>query len=173
MIPLVLGSPGTRTRCRRRSPTSITPLLLFLLLLLAGTAAGQLELEPRVFEIAAKLRCPVCTSESVAQSAAETSVRMREIIAEKLRAGESEAQILAYFQERYGDWILLEPPRSGIYLAVWIFPVLASALLLAVLGYYLRQWTIRGRQSLNADADYLERVQRNLQSATAEAEESR
>ena len=147
--------------------------LVFLLLLIAGLASAQLELEPRVFEIAAKLRCPVCTSESVAQSASETSVRMREIIAEKIQAGESEAQILTYFQARYGDWILLEPPRRGLYLVVWIFPALTVMLLLGGLAYYLRRWTRRGQQPLEANPTYVDRVRRDVQSTASEGEESR
>jgi cytochrome c-type biogenesis protein CcmH len=139
-------------------------LVLLLFVLAASSATAQIELQPRVFEIASKLRCPVCVSESVAQSAAPTSVRMREIIAEKLEAGESEAEILAYFQARYGDWILLEPPRRGIYLVVWIVPAVAVVLVLAVLAFYIRRWTRRGQESVEADAGYLDRVRRSLES---------
>ena len=157
-----------------RSPGFSSRLLwLHLVLLIAGLVTAQVELEPRVFEIASKLRCPVCTSESVAQSAAETSVRMREIIAQKLQAGESEAQILAYFQARYGDWILLEPPRRGLYLVVWIFPALAAVLLLGALGYYLRQWSRKGQQPLEADPNYVEQVRRALPTTSHEGQEAR
>ena len=155
---------GSHTEFRELSllstprPWQVLLWSFLVLLTVGGFADGQVELEPRVFEIAAQLRCPVCTSESVAQSAAETSVRMREIIADKLAAGESEAQILAYFQERYGDWILLEPPRRGLYLVVWVFPAVAAVLLLGLLAYYLRQWTRKGQQPLEADNNYLERV---------------
>ena len=37
--------------------------------------------------------------------------------------GRSRAEILAFFQERYGDWILLDPPRTGVLLLVWLLPV--------------------------------------------------
>lgn len=165
---------STFAAASRFRPRSRLRLLgIYFLLLLAGVATSQVELEPRVFEVAAKLRCPVCTSESVAQSASETSVRMREIIAEKLQAGESEEQILAYFQARYGDWILLEPPRRGLYLVVWIFPALAALLLLGALAYFLRQWSRKGQQPLEADPNYLERVRRNLQSKPPGGEEIR
>ena len=173
MIRTDPGIPTAATgRARFTSYFGLGKLLLILLLLVAGSARAQQELEPRVFEIAAKLRCPVCTSESVAQSAAETSVRMREIVAVKLQAGESEEQILDYFRARYGDWILMEPPRRGIYLLVWMFPAAAALLLLAVLGYYLKQWTSRGQQPLEAEAHYVDRVRSNLQT-TAKGDEPR
>lgn len=162
-----------RTLATRSYSSRSRLLWLHLFLLFAGIATAQVELEPRVFEIASKLRCPVCTSESVAQSAAETSVRMREIIAQKLQAGESEEQILAYFQARYGDWILLEPPRRGVYLVVWIFPTLAAVLLLGALAYYLWQWSRKGQQPLEADSSYLEQVRQNLPPASHEGQEAR
>jgi cytochrome c-type biogenesis protein CcmH len=148
-------------------------LILLLIVLVAGIAAAQVELEPRVFEIASKLRCPVCVSESVAQSAAPTSVQMREIIAQKLEAGESEAEIVSYFQARYGDWILLEPPRRGIYLLVWIVPAVAVVLVLAVLGYYVRRWTRRGQETIEADTGYIDRVRQSLETRATAGDERR
>jgi cytochrome c-type biogenesis protein CcmH len=140
-------------------------------LLATGFGSAEVDLAPRVFEVASRLRCPVCVSESVAQSASETSVRMREIIAEKLEAGESEAEILDYFQARYGDWILLEPPRRGIYLVVWIVPAVAVVLVLGVLGYYVRRWTRRGEETIEADAGYLDRVRRSMEPAATSGDE--
>lgn len=132
------------------------------LVALLPLAIAQVELEARVFKVAEKLRCPVCISESVAQSSSPTSVQMRAIIADKLRAGETEAQILAFFQERYGDWILLEPPRRGVYLVVWLGPVLATLIGLGLLIYYLKRWQAIARQPVEADPAYLERVRESL-----------
>ena len=147
--------------------------LVALVVWFAGVASAQLEMEPQVFAIAAKLRCPVCTSESVAQSSSETSVRMREIIAEKLQEGEREAEILAFFQARYGDWILLEPPRRGLYLIVWILPIAAVVLLLGFLAFFLRRWTRRGQTSIEANPRYLDRVRRDMTSSAPKGDEPR
>lgn len=136
--------------------------MLVALVALLSLAAAQVELEATVFKVAEKLRCPVCVSESVAQSSSPTSVQMREIIADKLRAGESEEEILAFFQERYGDWILLEPPRRGIYLVVWLAPILAALIGLGLLIYYLKRWQAIARQPVEADPAYLERVRESL-----------
>jgi cytochrome c-type biogenesis protein CcmH len=130
--------------------------------LLSFALATQVELEPRVFEIADKLRCPVCVSESVAQSSSPTAEQMREIIAEQLRAGEGEADILAYFQARYGDWILFEPPRRGIYWIVWLGPMLAGLLALTLLIYYVRSWHRRAEEPVEAEPAYLAQVRQRL-----------
>lgn len=104
-------------------------------------AGGEVELESRVFEIARQLRCPTCVSESVADSSARISIEMREQIQEQLQAGRSEAEILAFFQERYGDWILLEPPREGLHLWVWLLPGIALAAGAGGLTLLLVRWT--------------------------------
>ena len=99
------------------------------------------ELEQRVFEIARKVRCPVCRAESAADSNATTSIEFRNIIQEKLEEGQSEAEIIAFFQASYGDWILLSPPKRGFHLVVWIAPLVAAVLALIVFLVLLRRWT--------------------------------
>ncbi len=146
----------------RRRLTQILGLLL--LLLPWGFAQTEVQLEPRVFEIADQLRCPVCTGESVAQSASRISVEMRNIIRDQLIEGKTEEEILAFFQQRYGDWILLNPPRRGFYLFVWVLPIVAASLALITLVVYLRRWTKRSTVPLEADPNYLARVQQSLQS---------
>ena len=101
-------------------------LVLFPRAALAQTAGDALGTETR--RIANQLQCPVCDGTSVADSHAAIAADMRRIITEKLSAGESEAQILQYFVDRYGVAILREPPAKGLYAAVWWVPVVALAL---------------------------------------------
>ena len=134
-------------------------LTLILLTLFVSLSAAQVQIEPRVFEIADKLRCPVCVSESVAESSSATSVEMRALIQEKLNEGQSETEILNYFQTRYGDWILLTPPRRGYYLVVWLAPVVGGLLILGTVLFYLWRWTKRSAVPVEADPAYLVSVQ--------------
>ena len=78
--------------------------------------------EALVYEVASDLRCVVCQNLSVADSPSEMAGQMRAIVRERLAAGESPAQVRAYFVARYGDWILLAPPRRGFTLIVWVVP---------------------------------------------------
>jgi cytochrome c-type biogenesis protein CcmH len=91
--------------------------LLLLLLSLWLPALAQEgpppDLSPEVFRIARELRCPVCQGESAAESNSGVAVEMRRLIAEMLKEGKSEEEIKAFFVERYGEWILYEPPRRG------------------------------------------------------------
>ena len=111
-----------------------------------GAAAPPERLESRVFEIAQQLRCPTCVSESVADSSAGISIEMRNQIQAQLEEGRSEAEILAFFQERYGDWVLLEPPRRGIHLIVWWLPGIALAAGALGLAALMVRWTRNARR---------------------------
>ncbi|CAA9589371.1 MAG: Cytochrome c heme lyase subunit CcmL [uncultured Truepera sp.] len=139
--------------------------LLLLLSLWSFAGAQEVQLEREVFNIAGELRCPVCRSESAADSNAETSIEFRDIIRERLQDGQSEAQILTYFQRTYGDWILLDPPRRGLYLWVWGLPVAAGVLGLGLLGYFLTRWRKNATAPVEASPEDLERVRRELGSS--------
>ena len=104
------------------------------------------ELEARMREIAAELRCPTCRSLSVYDSPSDLAREMRELIREQLRAGKSREEITAYFVDRYGEWILLKPKARGFNWMVWLLP------LVVVIGGFLfvlhtaRRWVQRGRE---------------------------
>jgi cytochrome c-type biogenesis protein CcmH len=136
--------------------------VILLLCCAAFAGAQEVQLERDVFDIAAELRCPVCRSESAADSNAGTSTEFRDIIREQLRDGQSKAQILAYFQQKYGDWILLDPPRRGVYLWVWGLPVAAGALGLGLLASFLARWRRNAAAPVEASPEDLERVRQEL-----------
>jgi cytochrome c-type biogenesis protein CcmH len=94
--------------------------------LFASARAGRTaSLGDRAHEIASGLRCPVCLNLSVADSPSRLAGEMRSEIQTRLRAGQSPDQIRAFFIDRYGEWILLEPPRSGLNWVPWAVPIVA------------------------------------------------
>ena len=99
--------------------------------------------EDTVHEVAAQLRCVVCQSLSVADSPSETAHEMKDIIRERLAAGESPEQVRAYFVEKYGNWILLSPPRQGFSLLVWVVPFAGLGLGLVLVLLVVRRWSRR------------------------------
>ena len=121
-------------------------------------SAQNVELEAKVFEIAKELRCPVCVSESVADSNADISIEMREIIQSQLEEGKSKPDILAFFQARYGDWILLSPPKRGLHLLVWLLPLIAGLIGLSVLALVIRRWMLKAQKVEAVDEADLRRV---------------
>ncbi len=141
---------STRVIEERHLPRLHRPVLALLLALALGAPASAQQsathaTEPIVYEVAAQLRCVVCQNLSVADSPSEMAGQMRAIVRERLAAGESPEQVLQYFVDRYGEWILLAPRRRGFNLVVWGFPVVAVAIGLAVTILLLRRWTRAGR----------------------------
>jgi cytochrome c-type biogenesis protein CcmH/NrfF len=96
--------------------------------------------EDRVQAVAATIRCPQCRSQSAADSDAPTAFAVRNEIAERVDAGESDAEIRAYFASTYGDQILLTPPAEGVGSLVWVLPVVAAVLGAAGLGWAFVRW---------------------------------
>jgi cytochrome c-type biogenesis protein CcmH len=135
---------------------------VLVLAFMALASAQDVELNREVFEIARELRCPTCRAEGVAESSAPISIEMRNIIAEQLAEGKSREEILAFFQARYGDWILLEPPRRGLHLIVWIMPVAIGLLSLGVLIFFFRRWHKNANTPIEADDADVERVRMEM-----------
>jgi len=123
--------------------------------------------EEVVHDIASQLRCVVCQNLSVADSPSEMASQMRAIIRERLAAGESPADVQRYFVDRYGEWILLAPPRRGFNLLVWLLPFAAVAVGLAAAGALVWRWTHRRHAArtpaVAVDAAMSERIRRELE----------
>jgi len=138
--------------------------MLATLLLLAGPAAAAPVDEKTVHDVAAQLRCVVCQSLSVADSPSETASQMRGIIRERLAAGESPAEVRAYFVEKYGEWILLAPPKSGFNLLVWVVPFVGLGLGLVLVAVVLRRWSRKIPPGAPATVDpaLRERIRREM-----------
>jgi len=99
--------------------------------------------EDTVREIAAQLRCVVCQNLSVADSPSEMANQMRGIIRERLQAGNTPEQVVAYFVDKYGEWVLLSPRPRGFNLLVWVLPFAATAAGLVAVLLLARRWSRR------------------------------
>jgi cytochrome c-type biogenesis protein CcmH len=89
-------------------------------------------LESRAQGLAREIRCVVCENEPVALSSADIAVDMRAAIRERVKAGDSDAEVRRFFADRYGDFVLLRPRLGLDTLALWGAPFLL--LLLGGLG---------------------------------------
>lgn len=95
-------------------------------------------------KIAKTLRCAVCQTESVWESNAGLARQMREVIRERVAQGQSAEEIRAYFLGRYGDYILLEPRKSGLNWVIWAGPFILLGVGGVALFLTLRRWTAKG-----------------------------
>jgi cytochrome c-type biogenesis protein CcmH len=96
-----------------------------------GPVPPDAEVQPRAHAIADHMRCPVCQGMSVADSTSEAAVMFQRRITELVRLGYSDEQIVDYFVDRYGEWILLAPPARGLNWMIWLGPGLAGGVGLA------------------------------------------
>tara|TARA_B100001123_G_scaffold412790_2_gene510450 strand:- start:457 stop:834 length:378 start_codon:yes stop_codon:yes gene_type:complete len=88
------------------------------------TSGSTLNTEQRMWLLAEELACPVCDGQSIKDSNAELAQQMRALIVVLLDSGRNEKEVTDYLVLRYGEEILLDPPKSGFQLGVWIGPVL-------------------------------------------------
>jgi cytochrome c-type biogenesis protein CcmH len=79
----------------------------------------------RVRQLSARIACPWCDGQSLAESGSGVATDLLVILREKVDAGWSDAEIYDFFTARYGDQILLDPPISGWGIALWMMPVVA------------------------------------------------
>ena len=129
-------------------------LLALLLALLASPAFAVLPdeilddpvLEERAREISKGLRCTVCQNESIDESSAPVSRDLRILLRERLVAGDTDQEAIDFIVSRYGEFVLLNPPKTGLNLILW---GAAPAMLILALGI---GWTVVRRKPQTAPA---------------------
>ena len=76
----------------------------------------------RIIKLADQLRCPTCQGLSVKDSEAGFSGIFKRKIIELIKIGKSDEEIIKYFVNRYGEWILRSPTKKGFNLILWTLP---------------------------------------------------
>jgi cytochrome c-type biogenesis protein CcmH len=102
-------------------------LLVLAAALVFAARPHEVTAEERIDQITTELRCPVCQGLSVKDSTSETARQMRDLVAQRVREGKSNAEIEAEFRAAYGDWIFLSPPVASWSGLVWLVPIAALA----------------------------------------------
>jgi cytochrome c-type biogenesis protein CcmH len=122
-------------------------VLLLLFLLAAWPAAAGVEpnemladpvLEARARALSQEIRCLVCQSESIDTSNADLARDLRILVRERIKAGDSDPEVLDYLVARYGDFVLLRPPMKLKTALLWFGPFLALLLGGGVVLYFAR-----------------------------------
>ena len=145
-----------------RLPWLVLALVLAIALAIGaqGRSGPRTEAQ-RVKHIASEIRCPTCRNQSAAESDAAAAKAVREEIDRRVRAGESDGEIVAFMVSRYGSDILLKPQGSGVASLVWVLPVVAVVVALAGLAVAFRRW--RARPGVEVSVEDRELVQRELE----------
>jgi cytochrome c-type biogenesis protein CcmH len=85
-------------------------------------------LEARARAISEQLRCLVCQNQSIDDSDADLAGDLRRLVRERLLAGDSDDQVIAYLVSRYGEFVLLKPRFSARNALLWATPAVALAI---------------------------------------------
>ncbi|WP_419926476.1 cytochrome c-type biogenesis protein [Candidatus Poriferisocius sp.] len=94
----------------------------------------------RAHDIGATIACPQCVGQSVVESDVAIAREIRAEIGRLVVAGHSDDDIRARFAERYGNWVVLTPSRSGVGGLVWVIPVVGLVVGAGLLGVTLSRW---------------------------------
>ncbi len=109
-------------------------------------------LEARARDISAGLRCLVCQNQSIDDSDAPLARDLRLLVRERLKAGDSDREVVDFIVARYGEFVLLKPRLSRETLLLWFGTpaVLAVALIFIALAYRRRRAAAEGVAPLSA-----------------------
>lgn len=138
-------------------------LLAALMIALASPALAVLPdeilddpvLEERARELSKGLRCLVCRNESIDESNADLARDMRILVRERIVEGDSDEEVVAFLVDRYGEYVLLNPPATGANLILWVAGPAMLVAALGIAGVYLRRRSAaapsRGTEALSDD----------------------
>tara|TARA_B100001559_G_scaffold321088_1_gene336161 strand:+ start:8115 stop:8486 length:372 start_codon:yes stop_codon:yes gene_type:complete len=107
--------------------------------------ADKIEIEAQ--KIDQMLMCPVCPAESIDQVQVEVAKQMRIKVRDMLTEGQTEGQILDYFEQRYGSDILAAPPIRGTMVLAWIIPVIILVLMMSA-GLWVLYNMVYGKRDI-------------------------
>lgn len=118
---------------------------LFLLVLLGNAVRAEQAHATEVFEtpvqeaqfenITKQLRCLVCQNQTLADSSAGLAEDLRAEVAQRVRAGESDKDIFTFMVDRYGDFILYNPPLKRTTILLWLGPFVLLGIIFLIWLY--------------------------------------
>jgi cytochrome c-type biogenesis protein CcmH len=97
------------------------------------------KIEQRMKALTEQLRCLVCQNETLADSRADLAEDLRRQIREQMKAGKSDQEIVAFLTDRYGDFVLYNPPVKRTTYLLWFGPFILLIAGTGVLYRYLKR----------------------------------
>ncbi|ACH66999.1 cytochrome c-type biogenesis protein CcmH [Aliivibrio fischeri MJ11] len=82
------------------------------------------EQQKQAIELAKRLRCPQCQNQNLIESNSPIAKDLRLTVYQQLKAGKSEDEVIAFMTNRFGDFVLYEPPLNAKTYVLWLLPLL-------------------------------------------------
>ena len=122
-------------RLRNLITVALLAIMATVLVLLVVTSPSESD---RVEAIGARIKCPVCQGESIADSPSQMARDMMALVSERVEAGADDEAIVDQLLASYSGAVLLDPPASGATLVLWLAPLAAVALGAGVILWWRR-----------------------------------
>ena len=116
-------------------------------------------LEQRARTLSRELRCMVCQNQSIDDSEAPLARDLRLLVRERLKAGDSDQQVLDFLVARYGQFVLLKPRFGWDTALLWGAP--AGVLAIGMFGLVMLMRRSRGEAQRLADQPPLSEAERH------------
>ena len=81
------------------------------------------KLESVAREISKNIRCLVCQNEDIQNSNADIAKDLRVLIRKQIKKGKTKKEIFSYIHDRYGDFVLYNPPVNRKTISLWLIPL--------------------------------------------------
>ena len=94
-------------------------LLLLVLINLNFNLSANENLQNKIYK---NLRCLVCQGQSIADSNSDFANTIKIVVDDKIQQGMSEKEVYYFLSEKYGDWILYDPPLKSKSILLWALP---------------------------------------------------
>ncbi len=104
-----------------------------------GERLDDPALEERARGLSQELRCLVCQNQSIDDSDAPLAKDLRILVRDRLKAGDSDAEVMTYIVDRYGEFVLLRPPLRAGTVLLWLTPLLVLLAGVISVFVYLRR----------------------------------
>ncbi len=111
------------------------------------------QLEKRFNHLTVILRCPKCQNQNLADSNSALSQDLKQIVYEKINAGESDKQILSFMKQRYGEFILFDPELSRDNAFLWTAPLIFLLMIFFGFIYWYKNNRMVYRKNLSESND--------------------
>jgi len=127
------------------------PQIAFAQTQVADEPLADTALEMRARALMKEVRCVVCQAQSIDESDAGIASDMRRLIRQQIAAGQSDAEILKYLSDRYGDFVLFKPPFKAATALLWAGPFVLLVIGGLIIVFFFRRRPAPAEKALSTD----------------------